>query len=284
MRCTLCPNACGIDREISPGACGEKQIRLAKYGLHFFEEPPISHKGGSGAVFFTGCSLRCVFCQNYELSRSLRGKAFTPTELAGIFRELEELGAENINLVNPTHVTREIIQAFSVYRPKIPVVYNTHGYERVETLQSIDPFIDIYLPDMKFYAPEVSKRYTGKADYFQVAKQALAFMAQKPLLMREDGKMLSGVIVRHLVLPMNLPDTRAILHHLKETLPETAYLSVMAQYTPFGNIAPFPELQRPLTAREYARVVEELEILSFPHLFLQERTSASESFIPDWDY
>ena len=284
MKCTLCPNACGVDREKKVGACGERGVRLAKYDLHFYEEPPISHKNGSGAVFFTGCALKCVFCQNYELSRSKRGKVFTPEELAGVFRELEETGAENINLVNPTHAVDSIIKALSIYRPSIPVVYNTHGYERVETLEKIDPFVDIYLPDMKFFAPEVSKRYTGKADYFAVAKKALSFMAKKPCVLREDGKMLSGVIVRHLVLPMNLPDTRAILRHLKETLPPSAYVSVMAQYTPFGEIANFPELQRPLTKREYERVVCEVESLAFPRLFLQERASASESFIPDWDY
>lgn len=284
MNCTICPVSCGKNRTLTPGYCGEKHLRIAKYGLHFYEEPPISFRGGSGAIFFCGCSLKCVFCQNYELSRSQRGKEITPAELARIFKELEEMGAENINLVNPAHFVPQIVEAFALYRPKIPVVYNTHSYERVETLQKIDPYVDIYLPDLKFFSPELSKRYTGKSNYFEVASAAISFMQKKPLRMTEEGKMLSGVIVRHLVLPMGVSDSRAVLSYLKETLPEEAYLSVMAQYTPFGEIDAYPELQRPITAREYRAVCEHLESLAFPRLFLQERTASGEQYIPSWDY
>ena len=166
--CKLCPNACGVNRTQGAGACGANdKIFIAKYSLHFFEEPVISGTNGSGTIFFTGCSLRCCFCQNYELSRVKRGKIITPAELAEIFKELEAKGAHNINLVTPTHYVKQIVEAFKIYRPKIPVVYNTHGYETIENLKLIDPYVDVYLPDLKFFDPLLSKRYTSKSNYFE---------------------------------------------------------------------------------------------------------------------
>lgn len=284
-RCTLCPVECGADRTLRHGACGAKEMRVAKYYLHPFEEPCISFQKGSGTIFFTGCSLRCVFCQNYELSRAKRGKEISALELANIFQELEKQGAENISLVTPTQFIPYLVAAFQIYRPKIPVVYNTGGYEKISSLSLIDPYVDIYLPDLKFYSPTLSRRYTGKEDYFEVASQAIAFMAKKPSVIRKDGKMLSGLIVRHLVMPLGVSDSKAIVRWFKTHMPESAYLSLMSQYTPYGDTGTYPELQRRITPREYAAVLDEALALGLANrLFAQERSSADEAFIPDWDF
>lgn len=284
MECRLCPVQCGADREKTFGRCGVKGLTVAKYYLHPFEEPPISHKNGSGTVFFGGCSLRCVFCQNYEVSRAKRGKSVTSQELTGIFRELEEMGADNINLVTPDHVSDLIAEALALYRPAVPVVYNSSGYALVSALERIDPFIDIYLPDLKFCSPALSERYTGRKDYFERADEAVAFMAKKPVSYDETGKMLSGCIVRHLVLPMCTSDSLKVLDFLKGVLPGDVPLSLMRQYTPMGEIEGFPELARPITAREYRRVLDYAETLGFETIFTQEKESAKKAFIPSWDF
>lgn len=282
--CKLCPVECGANRLERAGACGTKELKIAKYYLHPFEEPCISFQKGSGTIFFTGCNLKCRFCQNFELSRSLRGIAISPERLAEIFQELEAQGAENISLVTPSHVIPYLVEAFSIYRPKIPVVYNGGGYDKIETLKQIDDYVDIYLPDMKFYSAFLAERYTGKPDYFSVASEAIKFMARKPLKMTTEGKMLSGIIVRHLVMPMGVSDSKAILRWFKQELPSHAYLSLMSQYTPLGEIDGYPELNRPVTAREYDAVVKEAFSLGIENLFVQERSSASEKFVPKWDY
>ncbi|MBQ7369849.1 MAG: radical SAM protein [Clostridia bacterium] len=282
--CRLCPIECNADRTKGAGRCGVSSLKIAKYYLHPFEEPCISFKNGSGTIFFTGCNLRCVFCQNYELSRAERGKAITPKELADIFKELEELGAENISLVTAGHLVPYLLQAFEIYPPKIPVVYNSSGYEKVETLMKIDPYIDIYLPDLKFYSPTLSKRYTGLEDYFEVAKEAVKFMSKKPLQMREDGKMLSGLIVRHMVMPMGVSDSRNVLRWIKENLSSDVFVSLMSQYTPFGEIEKYPELKRGITLREYSSVLDYANGLGIENLFAQELDSKGKKFIPTWDF
>lgn len=282
--CTLCPVSCGADRPNTAGRCGVRGLTVAKYYLHPFEEPPISHKNGSGTVFFGGCSLRCVFCQNYELSRASRGKEITPKELAEIFRKLENMGADNINLVTPDHVSPLIAEALSIYKPSIPVVYNSSGYCKVEALKEIAPFVDIWLPDLKFYSPALSERYTGRSDYFDYASKAVAFMAQKPLTMQKDGKLLSGLLVRHLVLPMNTGDSKKILSFLREILPPENPLSLMRQYVPMGEADKFPELTRRVTDGEYGRVVDFALSLGFTNLYTQEKESADTAFIPAWDF
>ena len=260
-------------------------LRIAKYYLHPFEEPCISFQNGSGTIFFCGCNLRCAFCQNYEVSRAKRGKEITPRELTDIFKELEDMGAENISLVTPSHLTPYLVEAFELYRPKLPVVYNTGSYEKVEALQRLDPYVDIYLPDMKFYSPALSKRYLGKENYFDVASEAISFMANaKPLQMTDEGKMLSGCIVRHLVMPLCTADSKALLKWFARELPENTYLSLMSQYTPFGNIDGFPELSRKITAREYSAVVDTALELGIDKLFAQERASGSTEYIPKWDF
>lgn len=282
--CRLCPIECNADRTKGAGRCGVSSLKIAKYHLHPFEEPCISFKNGSGTIFFTGCNLRCVFCQNYELSRAERGKKITPKQLADIFKELEEMGAENISLVTAGHLVPYLLQAFEIYTPKIPVVYNSGGYEKVETLRIIDPYIDIYLPDLKFYSPTLSKRYTGLEDYFEVAQEAVKFMAKKLLRMREDGKMLSGLIVRHMVMPMGASDSRNVLRWIKDNLPSDVFVSLMSQYTPFGEIEKYPELKRGITLREYSSVLEYANGLGIENLFAQELDSKGKKFIPTWDF
>ncbi len=283
--CRLCPVECGADRVDGVGACGVGGLRVAKYYLHPFEEPCISFQKGSGTIFFSGCNLRCVFCQNYEVSRAKRGKEITPAQLADIFKELEDMGADNISLVTPTHFIAHLVAAFEIYRPKIPVVYNCGGYEKIDALKLVDPYIDIYLPDMKFYSSALSKRYLGKENYFDVASEAIAFMANaKPLVTTEEGKMLSGCIVRHLVLPLCSGDSKTIVKWFARSLPKTTYLSLMSQYTPFGNIEGYPELSRPITAREYDAVLETAWERGIVNLFAQERNSSGKAYIPQWDF
>ncbi|MBE5742842.1 MAG: radical SAM protein [Clostridiales bacterium] len=284
--CKLCPVGCGANRQDGVGYCGQSEkMKIAKYYLHTFEEPPLSGKNGSGTVFFCGCSLKCVFCQNYALSRSQTGKEISPNELAEIFKELENMGAHNINLVTPAHFVPQIVEAFKLYRPKVPVVYNTHAYEKIETLKLIDLYVDIYLPDLKFYSPELSKRYTGKDDYFQVASRAISFMMNsKKTVFGEDGLLKQGVIVRHMIMPLGVKDSKQILNWFNGNKKNGAYLSLMGQYTPFGEKHLYPELKRKITAREYERVYEHLLSLGITEYFVQELGSASESFIPKWDF
>ncbi len=283
--CLLCPNDCGVKRNLIAGKCGAKdELRIAKFYLHPFEEPIISGKKGSGTVFFCGCSLKCVFCQNFEVSRNLTGKYISVQELADIFRKLEDDGAHNINLVNPTHYSSQIIKALDLYRPNIPIVYNTHGYEKIEILKVLNDYIDVYLPDIKFFSPELSFRYTGKSDYFNVASKAIEFMASaKPYKMGNDQTLASGTLIRHLVLPLGVSDSKHILDWFS-TIKDKAYINVMSQYTPFGKIENFKELQRPITKREYDAVIDYAISLDIKNMFYQERESASEKYIPSWDF
>ena len=200
-----------------------------------------------------------------------------------IFRELEERGADNINLVTPTHYVDKIAEAFAIYRPKIPVVYNTHSYEKLETLKIADSFTDIYLPDLKFIDPLLSKRYTGREDYAKFALPAIEFMAKKPLKLDENGKMLSGCIVRHLIMPLAVYDSVKIIEFVSK-LGEGVYFSLMSQFTPMGEVENFPELRRPITKREYAAALEAVRAYGLKNVFLQDRTSSGRAFVPDWDY
>lgn len=283
-KCTLCPNLCKIDRDNFVGGCGVKnQIKIAKFYLHPYEEPLISGKNGSGCVFFGGCSLKCAFCQNYELSHNARGKVFSVQELSDIFKKLEDDGAHNINLVNPTHYASQILSALELYKPNIPIVWNTHGYERLETLKTVDCAVDVYLPDLKYFKPSRSNRYAKKENYFEVASKAVEFMlnSKKPVV--ENGLMKRGVIVRHLILPQNVDESIKILDFLKQVIGDN-YLSLMSQYTPYGKLDGLPELNRKITKREYQTVLDHALSLGFKNLFLQDQTSVGTEFIPTWDY
>lgn len=283
MECRQCPVECRADRKDKKGACGTSGIKLARAGLHPYEEPPISFNGGSGCVFFCGCSLKCVFCQNYDVSRVRVGREITVTELSDVFKKLEDEGAENINLVNPTHYLYEIARALDIYRPNVPIVYNTHGYEKIEQLKLADELVDIYLTDLKFIDSALARRYTAREDYAKFAVPATEFMAKKSLKMREDGKMLSGCIVRHLVLPLAVYDSLAVVDFVCG-LGEDVYLSLMSQYTPCGEISSFPELKRKITRREYERVVNAVKSHNKERVFLQDYDSADLSYVPKWDF
>ena len=280
--CTLCPVACGADRAQKPGACGGgARARVAKYGLHPYEEPCLSYGKGSGTVFFSGCALRCAFCQNYEISHAQAGEELTAKQLAALFQTMEEMGAANINLVTAAHYIPQLLEAFRLYRPKIPVVYNTHSYETLSALRAIDKYIDVYLPDLKFYDARIAARYTGRADYFERAYPAVAFMAGRRVEM-EGEKMMRGCIVRHLVLPLCSGDSVKLVQKFAE-LDTDARFSLMGQYTPHGDIAGMPELQRRITRREYDKVLAAL-LAAVPaeRVFAQELSAAAEQFIPDF--
>ncbi len=282
MKCTLCPVKCGADRERTAGRCGVRGPVVANFSLHRYEEPPICHTNGAGAVFFSGCSLRCVFCQNYEISHAERGRAVSAEELAEIFSRLEEMGADCLDLVTPDHVWDSVAEALEIHHPKIPVVFNSGGYCTEEAVSALMEKVDVWMPDLKFADPALSERYTGRRDYFEVASRALSLMAKKPLLRGERGELASGILVRHLVLPGCTSDSLRVLDFLKDILPSDAPLSVMRQYTPMG-VSEYPELGRTVTAREYRRVVDYAAQLGFSEIYTQGKESASKKFIPKWD-
>lgn len=282
MQCFLCPVKCGADRNIRAGACGVKGISVAKAYLHPFEEPFLSPNGKSGTVFFAGCSLRCIFCQNYEVSRAERGKAMSPAELAALFRDLEKRGAENIDLVTADHVIPHVVEALRIYRPNVPVILNSGGYVTADALALIDPLTDVYLPDFKFYDPLLAKKFTGRGDYPAVAEAAMKFMAKKPSAM-QNGQLVSGLAVRHLVLPSHTEDSKRVLDALAKIVKKDMPLSLMRQYTPMGEVADFPELNRRVTDKEYERLVNYAISLGFSNIYTQESAGADKKFIPDWE-
>lgn len=285
MVCMACPRKCGVDRETVHGFCGvPAKFKVARAAKHFWEEPCISGTNGSGTVFFSGCSLRCVYCQNLEISHGCFGKELADDDLLRIFDRLIEAGAHNINLVNPTHYAERLAPLLRAYRSPVPVVYNSSGYERVQTLQKLEGLIDIYLPDLKYITADAAKRYSGAADYFSVAAAAIKEMKrQQPDDIFADGLMKKGVIIRHLILPKNTNRSVEILRCLAESFGTETVVSLMAQYTPCGELSAFPELQRRITAREYEKVLAALEDLGFENAYIQERTAASEDFIPAFD-
>lgn len=290
--CMLCPRACGVNRAAGEkGFClaSQDEVMLARAALHFYEEPCISGTEGSGAVFFSGCNLRCVYCQNLEISRMRVGKAVSIERLTEIFLELQEKGALNINLVTPTHYAYQIRTAVSAARAQgltIPAVWNTSGYEKEETLKALADVIDIYLTDVKYMDPELSRRFSGAADYPEVIRKAFPEMLrQHPrCIYDENGLMKSGVIVRHLVLPGHVKNTEAVLRYLAEYPQDSFLLSLMSQYTPLRTIDQYPELNRRLTKREYGKAVDCALELGFTDALIQEGEAAEESFIPAFDY
>lgn len=285
MKCSLCPNKCLIDKNINSGLClTNGKIKIAKFYLHKFEEPCISGSNGSGTVFFCGCSLKCVFCQNFPVSRNIIGKEISILQLAEIFISLQDMGAHNINLVNPTHYSDKIIEALKIAKLKIPIIYNTHGYENIEILKQIDKYINVYLPDIKYFSPLLSKKYSGKENYFDVASKAIEFMANKPLVFDDNGLIKSGTIVRHLVLPTCTADSKRILDWFAKTLKNKAYINIMSQYIPCGDAEKFSEINRKLTNREYNSVIDYAIYLDIKNAFYQEIKSANKMYIPSWDF
>ena len=289
-KCELCPLACGVDRTLRPGACGEgSKARIARAALHHFEEPPLVTRNGvnvgSGAVFFSGCPLRCPFCQNDAISHGGVGTDVSTKRLSEIFFKLENEGAANINLVSASHFVPQILEAAKIGFPKIPALYNSSGYENVETLKMLDGFVKIYRPDFKYMDEERGRKYSGVGNYPETAKKALAEMvsqAGKPRFV-EDGSMQSGVIVRLLLLPKGVKDAKAVIEYVYKTYGDDVYLSIMSQYTPPSvPIKNLPELSRRVTRREYDKVVDYALSLGVTNAYVQDRSVATESFIPDF--
>lgn len=291
-QCRICPRNCKVNRGTGQtGICGVSGtgIYASRAALHMWEEPCISGETGSGAVFFSGCPLRCVYCQNYQIAHAEVGMEISVRRLADIFLELQEKHAANINLVTPTHYTPEIIQAVSSAREQgleLPVVYNCSGYEKVETLKKLEGIIDIYLTDFKYMEEEIAARYSKASDYPAVAKAALKEMVrqQSSAVFDEEGMMQKGVIVRHLLLPGHVKNAKAVVKYLYETYGDKIYISLMNQYTPLPHVEAWPELNRRVTRREYNRLVEYALSLGVENGFVQEGETAKDSFIPAFDY
>lgn len=293
--CNLCPRNCAslrTDNHI--GRCGMSwELKAARASLHFWEEPCISGTKGSGTVFFSGCPLGCVYCQNREIALGLAGKVISETRLSEIFLELQNKGANNINLVTPTHYILSIKKALITAKQNgltIPIVYNTSGYELVESLQLLDGLIDIYLPDLKYYSSEVSTRYSKASDYFSYASSAIKEMFRQvgtPIFHKDSSQdlMTRGMIVRHLVLPGQIKDSKNVIRYLYETYGDQIYISILNQYTPpTENLSLYPELCRILTEEEYDEIVDYAIDLGIENGFIQEGETAKESFIPAFDY
>ena len=287
----MCPRKCYARRDAGErGYCGQGDIpRVARYGLHYYEEPPISGERGSGTVFFCGCSMGCVFCQNRDISRGQEIGELADTErLADMMTELRDMGAHNINLVTPTHFAHKIAEALRSLKGSlgIPVVYNSSGYERVETLRMLDGLVDIYMPDFKYISPDMAEKYSSAPDYARVASEALVEMYRQrgKCVFGEDGMLKSGVLVRHLVLPGGRKDSIAVLHRIAELVPvEDILVSVMSQYTPeFAMGRGYGELERRITSFEYSSVAKEAEALGL-NGFMQGRASASSVYTPDFN-
>lgn len=297
-KCNLCPRQCNVDRvNKQKGFCRmTDDIYIARAALHMWEEPCISGEKGSGAVFFSGCQLRCVFCQNNAISTGKAGKKVSVNELAEKFLMLQEQKANNINLVTPTHFVPQIIDALSVAKSNglvIPIVYNTSAYENVNTLKMLKGYVDIYLPDLKYMDSKASSKYSNARDYFEVASQAIEemvaqtgkpqFFGKDETTFCEEGIMKKGVIVRHLLLPGLKQDSKNVIKYLYETYKNDIYISIMNQYTPLECVKDYPELNRKITQKEYDEVVDYAISLGVENGFIQEGETASESFIPEFD-
>lgn len=288
--CLLCPRKCGINRRTGQtGVCGvSSEIKVARAALHYWEEPCISGKKGSGAVFFSGCSLHCVFCQNREISDGKAGKVISKERLSDIFIELAGKGANNINLVTPGQYIPDIVWAVNDAKSrgmKLPIIYNTSGYENVTELKLLEGIVDVYLPDFKYMDSTLSAMYSRAKDYPSVAKQALSEMVrQQPEVVIDDatGLIQKGVIVRQLLLPGHVNDAKAVLKYLYDTYRDHVYISMMSQFTPIA-LKDYPEINRTVTKREYERLVNYALEIGITNAFIQEGDVAKDSFIPAFD-
>lgn len=288
--CTLCPHKCGINRlEGNKGRCKcDDKLKIALASLHAFEEPCISGTNGSGTVFFSNCNLNCIYCQNYEISNLGKGKEITVEHLAEIFFKQQEKNAHNINLVTPTMYVYQIIQAIKIAKSKglnIPIIYNSNGYENIETIKLLNGYIDVYLPDLKYYTNELSKKYSNVDNYFGTATQAIKEMYNQvgKAKFDENGLITRGVIIRHLVLPNHVQNTKNILKWIKENMPEDIYVSVMAQYFPTYKAKNDNLINRKLNKKEYKEVLNYLYSLDLKNGYIQELGSHEEEYVPNFD-
>ena len=291
-KCKICPHECRINRiEGKIGRCKAKdKIKIALYSTHNFEEPCISGSKGSGTVFFSNCNLNCVFCQNYEISQKGRGKEITIEELANIFLKQQENGVENINLVTPTSYVVQIIEAIKIARKnglKLPIVYNTNGYEKIDTIKMLDGYVDIFLPDLKYAEDGLAKKYSKVEDYFEIATNAILEMQRQvgKTILSKEGIMKKGIIVRHLVLPEYIENSKKVLKWIKEHLNEENYVSVMAQYFPTylaKEKEEYKEINRKLTKKEWREIEDFIEELDFKNGYVQELGEHEEEYVPTW--
>ncbi|MBR5345778.1 MAG: radical SAM protein [Clostridia bacterium] len=283
MICTLCPRRCGAlrDAERGNGFCRlPETLRIARIAPHLWEEPPISGTKGTGAVFFSGCTLRCVYCQNAEISHTAVGRMFTSTELAESLKRLVDMGVHTVSFITATPYVPQILETLNIYRPPVPLVWNTSGYETVETLKMLDGIIDIYLPDLKHFSPNMGRLCAGAPDYFDAASEAIREMVRQTGVpeIGEDGIMRRGTLIRHLVLPGCTGESIALLQWVKENLPEGIPVSLMSQYVPCNDVQ-IPVLRRKVTKREYQRVYDAMLALGIPG-YTQEEASADTEFVP----
>lgn len=293
--CSLCPRACGVDRSMQLGRCHVgNDVVIARASLHMWEEPCISGENGSGTVFFTGCGLGCVYCQNHRISDGGNGIVLSINELADVFLKLQDMGAHNINLVTPTHFVPQLVAALGNAKGRglrIPIVYNTSSYERVPTLKYLDGLIDIYLPDCKYFSPNISAKYSAAPDYFAYARTALAEMYRQvgpPQFQTANTDsefpiMTRGMIVRHMILPGYTEDSKDILRYLFEAYGNNIFISIMNQFTPLENVKEYPEINHRVTQSEYDEVVDFAVDLGITNAFVQDGEAAMESFIPDFE-
>lgn len=285
--CNVCPKNCNVNRNDKIGFCGaDKNIKVAKAYLHEWEEPFISGTKGSGTVFFSHCNLKCVFCQNYKISAEGFGKNLSQDELYGVFKNLEQQGAHNINLVTPSHYVPYILPVLQKFRQNsnLPIVYNCGGYEKVETLKMLDGLVDVYLPDMKYVDSRISQKYSHAGDYFEVnTKAVLEMKRQCPQDVFEGDLLKKGVVIRHLVIPNLVDQSKKILDWICSNLGKDTLVSLMAQYQPFYRAEEFSEIGRKITSREYNRVLDYADQLEMENILCQEMTSSNEKYVPSFD-
>ncbi|WP_288222320.1 radical SAM protein [uncultured Clostridium sp.] len=289
--CKLCPRNCGVNRLSGKrGFCGAgEKIRVARAALHYWEEPCISGDIGSGTVFFSYCTLKCVFCQNYNISQCSWGKEITIDRLSEIFIELQEKGALNINLVTPTHYVPQIIEAIKIAKIKglnLPIIYNSSGYEKVETIRLLKGYIDVYLPDMKYFETKYSIKYSRAKDYFSYASEAINEMVNQvgEVKFDDNGIIQRGVIIRHLMLPGLLFNSKKIIDYIYNTYGDKVYISIMNQYTPLEHVKEYPELNKPLNQKHYESLIDYALNLGVKNGFVQEEGTDKESFIPLFNF
>ena len=281
MGCMLCPRSCGADRVLSPGFCGlGKDMLIGRIAPHLWEEPPVSGRNGTGAVFFSGCTLRCVYCQNGEISHRNAGRVFSPRELSDAMSRLVDLGVHTISLITGTPFVPQILETLRIWRPPVPLVWNTSGYETVETLRMLEGVIDVWLPDLKHFSQRAGRICAGAPDYFEAASAAIREMCRQagPAVYGENGIMKRGVLVRHLILPGLTSESMKLLTWVRDSLPEGTPVSLMRQYIPCNGVS-VPGLNRRVTEKEYRRVLDHMLALGLPG-FLQEPDSADKEFIP----
>ena len=290
-QCNLCPHKCNVNRNNGKiGKCkATDKVKIALYSTHNFEEPCISGKNGSGTIFFSNCNLNCVYCQNYEISQLGKGKEITIEELAQIFLLQQQKNVENINLVTPTSYVLQIIEAIKIAKNKglkIPIVYNTNSYENIETLKMLEGYIDVYLPDLKYSENNIGKKYSKIDNYFEIATKAIKEMIRQVGITKtnENGIIQKGGIIRHLVLPNHIENSKKVLKWIKDNIPQGVYISIMAQYFPTYKAKEFKEINRKLTLKEWNQIESYIEELDIENGYIQELGEHEEEYVPKWEF